>query len=206
MSYSVKEVFYTLQGEGFHSGRPAVFVRFSGCNMWSGREEDRGFGPGACSSWCDTDFVGGDRYSCNEVVDAAQLACDYRNDFVVLTGGEPALQVDAELIDALRSVGFMVAIETNGTKRLPPGIDWVCVSPKPGRELAQLYGNELKLVFPQAGVDPKSFEHLSFDHFYLQPIDSCEIPNSVEVVKGYCLDSHGPWKLSLQMHKLIGLP
>ncbi len=209
MAYSVKEVYYTLQGEGFHTGRPAVFLRFAGCNLWSGREKDR---ETAVCRFCDTDFNGTDGDGGGQFESAATLSDHVHevwgtevNRFVVCTGGEPLLQLDAELIDALHARDFEVAVETNGTLETPPGIDWLCVSPKAGSSLVLLAGDELKLVYRQAGALPIEFERLAFDHFYLQPMDGPELPILTEAAIEYCL-KHPRWKLSLQIHKILGLP
>lgn len=201
MAYKVKEIFYTLQGEGFHTGRPAVFCRFTGCNLWSGLEKHRG---SAVCQFCDTDFLGGETYT-----DALALAVAIndafagdRGRFVVFTGGEPALQLDEDLIKAVKGLGFEVAIETNGTIDLPDGIDWVCVSPKHGSELKVVCGNELKLVYPQTGQDPVRFVGLSFNHFYLQPMDGCD--GAIEKTIQYCMNN-AAWRLSIQVHKVVGL-
>jgi len=208
MSYAVKELFYSLQGEGMNAGRPAVFCRFAGCNLWSGREQDRA---SAICNFCDTDFVGidgtfGGRY---QTPDALAAAVDARwpgsgAKFAVLTGGEPALQADAALIDALHAHGFAVAIETNGTLPLPAGLDWICVSPKAGTALAVRRGNELKLVYPQEGARPADFEALEFEHFLLQPMDGPERQANTEASAAYCM-AHPRWRLSLQTHKVIGI-
>ena len=219
MAYSVREIFYTLQGEGARSGRPAVFCRFSGCNLWSGREEDRGKGAGGCSAWCDTEFrgvdgPGGGRFDCPEALAAAVHAAWPRPErpaddgtlpYVVCTGGEPGLQLDAPLLAALHGRGFEVAIETNGTVELPAGIDWVCVSPKAGAEPQVLTGQELKLVHPQEGVDPARFAALDFQHFYLQPLDGPERERAVAETVQYC-KQHPRWSISLQIHKLLKIP
>jgi 7-carboxy-7-deazaguanine synthase len=213
LSYAVKEVFYTLQGEGANAGRPAVFLRFAGCNLWSGRAPDRGKGMGGCSVWCDTDFVGTDGPGGGRFPDAIALAdavartwgigtTDRR--FVVCTGGEPLLQLDASLIALLHQLGFEIAVETNGTIQPPPGIDWVCVSPKSGSRLVLKRGNELKLVFPQEGINPAEFEHLEFEHFYLQPKDDPLRAHNTQAAIDYCL-SHPKWRLGLQTHKMVGL-
>lgn len=209
MTYAVKEIFATLQGEGINAGRAAVFCRFAGCNLWSGRGADR---EGATCQFCDTDFVGADGVNGGRFADAKSLAeaCarvwgpgdDYR--FIVLTGGEPALQVDQALVAALRNLRFVVAIETNGTRELPR-LDWVCVSPKAGAPLVVERGDELKLVHPQLGVDPASFEALRFDHFLLQPMDGPRAKASLAACVAYCL-AHPRWRLSLQTHKTIGIP
>jgi len=210
LAYSVKEIFYTLQGEGANTGRPAVFCRFAGCNLWSGLERDRAT---AVCRFCDTDFVGtdgvrGGKYPdaqslARAIADAAPAARDGRL-LVVLTGGEPALQIDAALINALHDAAFEVAIETNGTLPLPHGLDWVCVSPKAGAALAVTEGDELKLVFPQAGAAPEQFEHLAFRHFMLQPMDGPEVDRFTQLAVAYCT-RHPRWRLSLQTHKLLGI-
>lgn len=209
MSYSVKEIFHTLQGEGWHAGRPAVFCRFSGCNLWSGREQDRAT---AACTFCDTDFVGVDGQGGGRFVDALSLAraiervwgVGRSHRFVVLTGGEPLLQVDKNLLSALHGLGFQIAVETNGTLKAPPAIDWITVSPKGTTALSQKSGNELKLVYPQKGLDPASFEGLSFDHFLLQPLDSLERESNTAAAIEYCL-RHPRWCLSLQTHKFTGI-
>lgn len=209
-TYSVKEIFYTLQGEGAQSGRPAVFLRFAGCNLWSGREEDRAT---AICKFCDTDFVGTDGQGGGKFVGAEALADavaltwkgEGERRFVVCTGGEPALQLDEPLIRALHDRGFEVAIETNGTLTLPAGLDWVCVSPKAGTPLKVCSGNELKLVFPQEGADPTEFEELNFEHFFLQPMDGPDLARNTRLALEYCL-AHPKWRLSLQTHKLLGIP
>lgn len=215
MSYAVKELFATLQGEGFHAGRAAVFVRFAGCNLWSGREADRAKGVGGCARWCDTDFVGtdgtgGGRFeSADALADAALAAWSAERPrermFVVCTGGEPLLQLDEDLLNALHSRGFEVAIETNGTRPVPPGVDWVCVSPKAGGALAVEGGDEIKLVFPQEGVEPERFEAMRFKHFFLQPMDGVARGLNTAAAVRYCL-SHPRWRVSLQTHKLLGIP
>ena len=213
MSYSVKEIYYTLQGEGVHAGRPAVFLRFTGCNLWSGRDQDRQKGPGGCSAWCDTDFVGtdgpgGGRFQtatalANAVSEAWRQGARSRP-FVVCTGGEPLLQLDETLITDLHGAGFAVAVETNGTQRPPRGIDWICVSPKAGSELALRAGHELKLVFPQDGAEPERFQHLDFAHFLLQPRDDAAREENTAAATQYCL-AHPQWRLGLQTHKLVGI-
>ena len=209
--YAVKEIFYTLQGEGVNAGRPAVFLRFAGCNLWSGREEDRAT---ATCRFCDTDFVGtdgagGGRFASPEALAAAALAQwpaeAGPQRFVVCTGGEPLLQLDAALTGALHAAGFRIAIETNGTQPLPPGVDWVCVSPKAGAPLVLERGDELKLVFPQQGAEPRRFEHLAFDHFLLQPMDGLERARNTAAAVAFC-KARPRWRLSLQTHKLIGIP
>jgi 7-carboxy-7-deazaguanine synthase len=211
MAYSVKEIFYTLQGEGAQTGRPAVFCRFAGCNLWSGREADRAT---AVCTFCDTDFVdtdgpGGGRFaSAGALAAAVAQAWPVGADgarFVVCTGGEPLLQLDAGLVQALHGEGFEIAIETNGTRLPPPGVDWVCVSPKAGAELLLRSGDELKLVYPQAGAEPNRFEALAFEHFFLQPMDGPAREANTEAALRYCL-AHPRWRLSLQTHKLLGIP
>ncbi len=210
MAYSVKEIFYTLQGEGANAGRPAVFCRFSGCNLWSGREPDRA---AAVCSFCDTDFVGTDGpgggkfTTTDELADAIASAWpdgQPAGRFVVCTGGEPLLQLDEALIDALHGRGFRIAVETNGTIAAPPGIDWICVSPKAGADLVQRAGHELKLVYPQDGAEPERFEGLRFDHHFLQPMDGAAVLENTRAATDYCL-AHPAWRLSLQMHKIIGI-
>lgn len=210
--YKVKEIYYTLQGEGAHTGRPAVFCRFTGCNLWSGREEDR---HEAICQFCDTDFwgtdgVNGGRYpDAFRLVDAVQSLwpADARRarPYVVCTGGEPLLQLDAALVAAFHDRGFEVAIETNGTKQPPPGVDWICVSPKAGAELVLKKGDELKLVYPQPGAEPEKFAHLNFRHFFLQPMDGPHIDRNTQLALQYCLD-HPQWRLSVQTHKLLNIP
>ena len=213
MSYAVKEIFYTLQGEGAHTGRPAVFCRFTGCNLWSGLEQDRA---SAVCRFCDTDFVGTDGSGGGRFASARDLAravaatwpvqrALYTPPFVVCTGGEPLLQLDAALVDALHAQGFEIAIETNGTLLPPPGIDWVCVSPKAGSPLALKHGGELKLVFPQSGAEPEIFAQLDFQAFFLQPMDGPERERNTQLALQYCL-AHPRWRLSLQTHKLLGIP
>ena len=212
MTYTVKELYYTLQGEGANTGRPAVLLRFAGCNLWSGREEARA---SAVSNFCDTDFVGTDgpgggsfgaaRDLARAVGAAWPLGASLGKPFVVCTGGEPLLQLDAALVAALHDEGFEVAVETNGTLPAPPGIDWVCVSPKAGAPLALRAGSELKLVFPQQGLEPEAVEHLDFRHFFLQPMDGPDRERNTELALRYCLD-HPRWRLSLQTHKLLGIP
>ncbi|HEV2445568.1 MAG TPA: 7-carboxy-7-deazaguanine synthase [Candidatus Sulfopaludibacter sp.] len=209
MTYAVKEIFYTLQGEGAQTGRAAVFCRFAGCNLWTGREADRA---GAVCTFCDTDFVGVDGPGGGKFATAATLAdavaAKWTSEgarLVVCTGGEPLLQLDAPLIDALHARGFKIAIETNGTLAAPPGIDWICVSPKADAPLAQMSGQELKLVFPQEGVDPERFAALPFERFFLQPMDGPQREAAIKAAIAYCL-AHPKWRLSLQTHKLIGIP
>jgi 7-carboxy-7-deazaguanine synthase len=213
MSYAVKEIFYTLQGEGANTGRATVFCRFTGCNLWSGREEDRDT---AICRFCDTEFVGTDGPGGGRFATAQELAQTVAGvwfaqaskparPFVVCTGGEPLLQLDTELVMAFHDLGFEVAIETNGTQLPPPGIDWICVSPKAGADLVLRSGHELKLVFPQEGAEPEQFEHLDFQHFFLQPMDGLRRQQHTRLAIRYCL-GHPWWRLSLQTHKLLGIP
>jgi len=208
VSYAVKEIFLTLQGEGAHAGRAAVFCRFAGCNLWTGREEDRNK---AVCTFCDTDFVGmdgtlGGRYgsadALAETIAAQWIGADQR--YVVLTGGEPLLQVDSSLVDALHRHGFTIAIETNGTLEPPDGIDWICVSPKAGANLRIRKGNELKLVYPQADNRPEDFAGLAFERFSLQPMDGPDIAENTARAIAYCL-RHPQWRLSVQTHKALGI-
>jgi 7-carboxy-7-deazaguanine synthase (Cx14CxxC type) len=227
MTYTVKEIFYTLQGEGAQTGRAAVFCRFSGCNLWSGREEDRSR---AVCQFCDTDFVGtgpdGGRFASAKELAAAIDRCwmggisridsdegaetvaestqPRSRKYVVCTGGEPLLQVDESLISELHRRDFEVAVETNGTRSAPPSLDWICVSPKAGAPLVQTTGNELKLVFPQENAPPERFEHLNFRHFFLQPMDGPDTDRNTALAIDYCL-RHPRWRLSIQTHKLVGL-
>jgi len=210
MSYTVKEIFYTLQGEGAHAGRPAVFCRFAGCNLWSGREADRA---SAVCRFCDTDFVGTDGSGGGKFVDASALAgavaaCwpspAHTHRFVVLTGGEPLLQVDSALVDALHAAGFTIAVESNGTVPAPAGIDWLCISPKAGAPLLQRQGQELKLVYPQPLLPPADLEALAFERFCLQPMDGPDLVRNTARAVAYC-QAHPQWSLSLQTHKLIGI-
>ena len=209
MSYAVKEIFLTLQGEGAHAGRASVFCRFAGCNLWTGREQDRS---SATCKFCDTDFVGtdgtlGGRYaSADELADtiATQWTGANANRYVVLTGGEPLLQVDAELIDALHARGFEIGVETNGTVAPPAGIDWICVSPKAGAELVVHSGHELKLVYPQPQAMPEKFEGLTFERFSLQPMDGPDAISNTAHAVDYCL-RHPQWRLSVQTHKTLGI-
>jgi len=209
MSYAVKEIFLTLQGEGAQAGRRAVFLRFSGCNLWTGREQDRA---DAQCTFCDTDFVGMDGVNGGRFADADALAdtvahlwSEGDSRLVVITGGEPLLQLDAALIDALHARGFEIAVESNGTLPAPAGIDWLCVSPKAGNPLAQRRGNELKLVWPQPGIDPVELLALDFDHFLIQPKDCADREESLAAAIDYVM-RNPRWRLSLQTHKLLGLP
>ncbi len=210
MSYVIKEIFYTLQGEGSRSGRPAVFCRFSGCNLWTGREVNRS---SAICQFCDTDFVGTDGTDGGIYKSASDLVavidrCWPKNfdapKYVVCTGGEPLLQLDGALVEALHERGFEVAIETNGTQIPPDGIDWICVSPKAGAELKLTHGNEIKVVVPQSGIDLDYLSGLDFENFYLQPMDSKDIDENIKFAITYCLENP-VWSLSLQMHKMIGI-
>jgi 7-carboxy-7-deazaguanine synthase len=212
MPYQIKEIFYSLQGEGVHAGRPAVFCRFAGCNLWSGRESDRST---ARCSFCDTDFVGtdgpnGGNYASPADVVRTVASCWPRagrdaSPYVICTGGEPLLQLDPPLIDAFHAAGMSVAVETNGTQPVHPGLDWVTVSPKAGSELCVLSGDELKLVYPQSSLDPSHFENLHFTHFVLQPMDGSSREENTRQARDYCLQ-HPRWRLSLQIHKILGLP
>ncbi len=212
MAYSVKEIYYTLQGEGAQSGRAAVFCRFAGCNLWTGREADRA---NAVCSFCDTDFVGtdgpgGGRFDSPAALAAAIAAAwqgqaGFGRPLVVCTGGEPLLQLDEPAIEALHRLGFEVAVETNGTQPAPMGIDWLCVSPKPATTLRLTGGNELKLVFPQAAAKPEHFRSLEFRHFFLQPMDGPDREQNTRLAIEYCL-ANPQWRLSLQTHKLTGIP
>lgn len=211
MTYTVKEVYYTVQGEGARVGTPAVFCRFAGCNLWTGREQDR---ETAICQFCDTDFVGTDGPGGGKFETASALldriesfwpGSDKANRFIVFTGGEPLLQLDAAIITAAHERGFEIAIETNGTLECPPGIDWICVSPKAGSTLVQKTGNELKLVYPQAPFDPAEFTKLSFDHFFLQPMDGEDQAANTQATIAYCLE-HPKWRVSFQTHKFAGIP
>ncbi len=211
MTYSVKEIYYTLQGEGANVGRPAVFCRFAGCNLWSGREEDRA---SAVCKFCDTDFVGtngegGGKFESAKALAAAILVrwpqVDNDHRFVVFTGGEPALQMDESLVNAVHANKFRIAIETNGTQQLPKGIDWICVSPKAGTQLVTRKGDELKLVFPQLGASPEMYEALKFKNFFLSPMDGPERRQNTALAIQYC-QGHPRWRLSIQTHKMIGIP
>jgi 7-carboxy-7-deazaguanine synthase len=210
MTYKVKEIFYTLQGEGANAGRAAVFCRFASCNLWTGHERDR---HRAICQFCDTDFVGTDGPGGGKFASAGDLASAIAQTwagtggqrFVVCTGGEPLLQLDPQAIDALHRSGFEVAVETNGTIAAPSSLDWICVSPKARGQLRQLRGDELKLVYPQDGAEPERFAHLDFGQFYLQPMDSPAREDNTRAAVGYCL-AHPQWRLSLQAHKYLGIP
>ena len=207
--YTVKEIFYTLQGEGMHAGRPAVFCRFAGCNLWSGREADRA---SAVCTFCDTDFVGvgpdGGRFgTATQLAEAVLSRWPHEGGgrpYVVCTGGEPLLQLDHAAVDALHAVGFEIAVETNGTQPAPDGLDWICVSPKANSEIVLTRGHELKLVFPQALARPERFAALDFQHFFLQPMDSVLKADHTRAAVVYCM-AHPQWRLSVQMHKVIGI-
>jgi 7-carboxy-7-deazaguanine synthase len=224
MTYAVKEIFYTLQGEGAHAGRPAVFLRFSGCNLWTGLDRDRDKGPGGCSRWCDTDFVGTDGTGGGKFRTPQDLVSAVQSHwprtyplppiqqsgrrvapFVVCTGGEPLLQLDERLLAAFNAAGWYVAVETNGTVDPPRGELWLTVSPKANAPLRVLRGNELKLIFPQAGAEPERFEGLDFSHFFLQPMDSPAAAQNTALALRYCLE-HPQWRLSLQTHKILKIP
>jgi 7-carboxy-7-deazaguanine synthase (Cx14CxxC type) len=211
--YLVKEIFYTLQGEGGQAGRPAVFCRFARCNLWTGRESQR---VSAICKFCDTDFVGTDGPGGGRFADASALADAVKSTwtglphaaarpYVVCTGGEPLLQLDGEAVDALHGAGFSVAVETNGTQTAPADLDWICVSPKAGAPLVLTTGSELKLVYPQVGAAPEEFEDLAFDHFFLQPMDGPGRDKNTALAIEYCL-THPQWRLSLQTHKYTGIP
>lgn len=211
MTYSVKEMFYTLQGEGTHAGRPAVFLRFAGCNLWSGREQDRAT---AICQFCDTDFIGTDGLGGGKFATPSALAIavaalwpdrNVGKPYVVCTGGEPLLQLDTPLIDALHDAGFEIAVETNGTIAAPCGIDWICVSPKAGADFVQQSGHELKLVYPQPLAPPDMFTRLDFQGFFLQPMDGPEAGANTQAAIAYCL-ANPLWRLSLQTHKMLGIP
>jgi 7-carboxy-7-deazaguanine synthase (Cx14CxxC type) len=214
MSYSIKEIFYTLQGEGANTGRAAVFCRFAGCNLWSGHEKDRA---SAVCQFCDTDFVGTDGVGGGHFASAVEVAHAVADAWprigksprvrplVVCTGGEPLLQLDSELVAAFHQAGFEVAIETNGTRLPPQGVDWVCMSPKAGADVVLRSGHELKLIFPQPGARPELYENLDFEHFFLQPMDGLLREENTRLALRYCLE-HPQWRLSLQTHKLLGIP
>ncbi len=215
MSYTVKSIYHTLQGEGAQTGRAAVFLRFSGCNLWSGRESDR---TSAICRFCDTDFLGSDGPGGGKFRDADSLAgaveqCwkqhartnGFSAPFVVLTGGEPSLQANEELVRALHDRRFEVAIESNGTRPLPRGLNWICISPKAGTELVVTSGDELKLVYPQENLDPARFKDLAFRHFFLQPMDGHHLVHNTQLAAEYCM-AHPKWRLGFQMHKAVGLP
>ena len=208
--YRIKEIYFTLQGEGFHTGRPSIFVRFSGCNLWSGIEEDRNT---ALCNWCDTDFVGtdgrnGGKYSVNQIAKILLGLWPSNNPsdpYVVCTGGEPLLQLDEKLINKFHTIGFEIGIETNGTVSPPKNIDWVCVSPKAKTDIVITKGNELKIVYPQCGINPRMYEDLDFEHFFIQPMDGKDQREAIKKSEKFVM-KHPLWKLSLQTHKIMGLP
>ena len=206
--YAIKEIYYTIQGEGFHTGRPAVFCRFSGCNLWSGREEDRSK---AICQFCDTNFWGtdgenGGKYNVNELVALIKSLYppDQPNPYVVCTGGEPALQVDELLVQTLHDENFEVGIETNGTQKIPESIDWVCMSPKANTDIIVYKGHEIKIIVPQIGIDPKNFENLNFKHFYIQAMESEHWDDNIKFATDYVM-TNPKWRLSVQTHKYIGI-
>jgi 7-carboxy-7-deazaguanine synthase len=210
MTYAVKEIFYTLQGEGAQAGRAAVFCRFAGCNLWSGREQDRAQ---AICQFCDTDFIGVDGPGGGKFATPQALAEKIHSlwpvhtggrPLVVCTGGEPLLQLDLALVDALHALGFEIAVETNGTQAAPAGLDWICVSPKAGTEIVLTQGSELKLVYPQPGAPPEQFAHLDFQHHFLQPMDGPSAQHHTALAIAYCM-AHPQWRLSLQTHKIVGI-
>jgi 7-carboxy-7-deazaguanine synthase (Cx14CxxC type) len=206
--YAVKEIYYTIQGEGFHTGRPAVFCRFSGCNLWSGREEDRSK---AICKFCDTNFWGtdgenGGKYTASELVALIKslYPANQPNPYVVCTGGEPALQVDELLVKSLHDVGFQVGIETNGTQSLPDSLDWICMSPKANTEILIEKGDEIKIIVPQKGIDPKDFENLNYTHFFVQAMESPQWDDNIKYAVNYAM-KNPKWNLSIQTHKYIGV-
>ena len=210
MMYSIKEIYFTLQGEGYYTGRPAVFLRFTGCNLWSGLEKDRN---NALCNWCDTDFVGtnganGGKYSGNQIIDIIKSIWpkeELNTPYVVCTGGEPLLQLDEALISIIHSAGFEIGIETNGTILPPKGIDWICVSPKSNADFILKRGNELKIVFPQCGMNPRKHENLDFNYFYIQPMDGPKQKENIKKSQKFIM-KHPQWRLSLQTHKIMGIP
>ena len=210
MTYIVKEIYFTLQGEGAHTGRPAVFLRFAGCNLWTGREADRA---DARCNFCDTDFVGTDGPGGGSFATAEDLAgavaakwpSEKQDRFVVCTGGEPLLQLDDAAVAALHAAGFAVAVETNGTQHPPAGLEWICVSPKAGVPIVLTSGHELKFIYPQPGADPAQFSKLRFEHFFLQPMDGPDLERNTDLAIGYCAQ-HPRWQLSVQTHKYLGIP
>jgi len=207
--YTIKEIYFTQQGEGYHTGRDAVFLRFAGCNLWTGLEKDR---ESAICDWCDTDFVGtdgpnGGKYNAEEVTRVVKNLWPEKskNPLLVCTGGEPLLQMDDEFIQAMHKIGFEIAIETNGTKLPPDGIDWICVSPKANADFILKKGDELKIVYPQCGMNPRQHENLDFDHFFIQPMDGPDQEMNIGLAKTF-ISKHPKWKLSLQTHKILGIP
>lgn len=209
-NYKIKEIYYTLQGEGFHSGRPAIFCRFSGCNLWNGLEKDR---PKAICQFCDTDFWGmdgelGGKYSGKELaklLDSLWPKLDPHHKFVVFTGGEPLLQLDSDLCAQMHAYGFEIAVETNGTIEIPNGIDWVCMSPKANTDIVATSGDELKIVYPQVGIDPNDFDVMHYTHRYLQPMDNKDQAKNIAASIQYCKENP-KWKLSIQTHKILNIP
>ena len=208
--YTIKEIYYTLQGEGYHTGRPAIFIRFSGCNLWSGQEKDR---KKAICNWCDTDFLGtngtnGGKYSAKnikkKILDLWPLNVESLP-YVILTGGEPLLQIDDKLVRNIHEAGFEIGLETNGTLNPPDGIDWICVSPKANTDLILLKGNELKVVYPQSGINPRIYEKLQFEHFFIQPMDGTDQKKTTKKSKDFVM-KNPIWKLSIQTHKILGIP
>ena len=208
--YTIKEIYYTLQGEGYHTGRPAIFIRFSGCNLWSGQEKDR---KKAICNWCDTDFLGtngtnGGKYSAKnikkKILDLWPLNVESLP-YVILTGGEPLLQIDDKLVRNIHDAGFEIGLETNGTLNPPDGIDWICVSPKANTDLILLKGNELKVVYPQSGINPRIYEKLQFEHFFIQPMDGTDQQKTTKKSKDFVM-KNPVWKLSIQTHKILGIP
>ena len=208
--YTIKEIYYTLQGEGYHTGRPAIFIRFSGCNLWSGQEKDR---KKAICNWCDTDFLGtngtnGGKYSAKnikkKILDLWPLNVESLP-YVILTGGEPLLQIDDKLVKNIHEAGFEIGLETNGTLNPPDGIDWICVSPKANTDLILLKGNELKVVYPQSGINPRIYEKLQFEHFFIQPMDGTDQKKTTKKSKDFVM-KNPVWKLSIQTHKILGIP
>ncbi|MDP6168881.1 MAG: 7-carboxy-7-deazaguanine synthase [Candidatus Marinimicrobia bacterium] len=210
MMYKVKEIYYTLQGEGFHTGRPSIFIRFTGCNLWTGLEKDR---DAAICNWCDTDFVGtngsnGGKYSAIEI---KKIILDLwpknqtSTPYVVCTGGEPLLQIDDDLVHIIHDAGFEIGLETNGTLMPPEGVDWICVSPKANTDLALIKGHELKVVYPQCGINPRVYENLNFEHFFIQPMDGDDQETTIKKSEEFVM-KHPMWKLSLQTHKIMGIP
>ena len=208
--YTIKEIYYTLQGEGYHTGRPAIFIRFSGCNLWSGQEKDR---KKAICNWCDTDFLGtngtnGGKYSAKnikkKILDLWPLNVESLP-YVILTGGEPLLQIDDKLVKNIHEAGFEIGLETNGTLNPPDGIDWICVSPKANTDLILLKGNELKVVYPQSGINPRIYEKLQFEHFFIQPMDGTDQQKTTKKSKDFVM-KNPIWKLSIQTHKILGIP
>ena len=208
--YSVKEIYFTLQGEGYHTGRPAVFIRFAGCNLWTGLESDR---KNAICNWCDTDFVGtnginGGKYSAKEIINIVANLWPINEEskqYTVCTGGEPLLQMDTNLINSLHDIGYEIGLETNGTILPPKDIDWICVSPKANSNFILKKGNELKIVFPQCGINPRTYEELEFDHYYIQPMDGIQQDENIKRAESF-VSKNKHWELSLQTHKTLGIP